>query len=243
MNLSSGSNHENTNNYEMIVEDINESMGNLSLSDRQSQRSMSTSPSSVPSRVSAMTPPQFSESEESNVFMDEAEFVQKNKLLQSILKLEQEGFPCYKACDLNSSINHLQTQFQHQLNSREAQKSVDNYQQALNFGVMGIENITKWQNVVDIYLDGWHESWLEEDVQRELRSVCVELDEKYGTMKSFPPEVRLAILVGRSAIRVHSTNKALKASGVPAATTPPPRNPEATVTPPKRNARKKKTNN
>ena len=137
---------------------------------------------------------------------------EKADLLNKLARLEKKGFNVNKRLNIYSSVSELRTEYKRLTYSIEVDASIKFSRRMLVACVSGLEFLNKRYNPVDVYLDGWSESVVEN--LDDYDGVFEELYNKYKTKMHVAPEVKLIMMLGGSAMMFHLTNSMFK-SAVP----------------------------
>ncbi len=137
---------------------------------------------------------------------------EKADLLNKISRLEKKGFNVNKKLNIYSSVSDLRMEYKRITYTIEVDSSVKFSRRMLVACVSGLEFINKRYNPVDVYLEGWSESIVEN--MDDYDGVFEDLYNKYKTKMDVAPEVKLIMMLGGSAMMFHLTNSMFK-SAVP----------------------------
>ena len=135
---------------------------------------------------------------------------EKADLLNKLTRLEKKGFNINKKLNAYSSIEELRTEYRRIKYSIEVDQSLKFSRRMLIACVTGVEFLNKRYNPLDIQLDGWSESVMEN--VDDYDGVFEELYNKYKTKVNVAPEVKLIMMLGGSAMMFHLTNSMFKAA-------------------------------
>ena len=135
---------------------------------------------------------------------------EKADLLNKLARLEKKGLNVNKKLNAYSSINDLRTEVKRLVYAVEVDQSVKFSRRALVACVTGLEFLNKRYNPLEIQLDGWSESIMENIDDYD--PVFEELHNKYKGKMEMAPEVKLIMMLGGSATMFHLTNSMFKAA-------------------------------
>ena len=131
-------------------------------------------------------------------------------LLNKLTRLEKKGYSINKKLNAYSPVQDLRTEVKRIMYSIEVEQSVKFSRRTLVACVTGLEFLNKRYNPLEIQLDGWSESVMEN--LDDYDGVFEELHNKYKGKMEVAPEVRLLMMLGGSAMMFHLTNSMLKAA-------------------------------
>lgn len=135
---------------------------------------------------------------------------EKADLLNKLTRLEKKGLKVNKKLNAYSSISDIRTEYKRITYSIEVDSSIKFSRKMLVACVSGLEFLNKRYNPVDVYLDGWSESVVENLDDYDV--VFEDLYNKYKTKMEVAPEVKLIMMIGGSAMMYHLTNSMFKAA-------------------------------
>lgn len=135
---------------------------------------------------------------------------EKADLLNKLTRLEKKGFAINKRLNAYSSIQELRTEVKRITYSIEVDQSIKFSRRTLIACVTGLEFLNKRYNPLDIHLDGWSESVMEN--VDDYDGVFEELYVKYKGKMEVAPEIKLIMMLGGSAMMFHLTNSMFKAA-------------------------------
>jgi hypothetical protein len=135
---------------------------------------------------------------------------EKADLLNKLTRLEKKGFNVNKKLNAYSSISDIRTEYKRITYSIEVDSSIKFSRKMIVACVSGLEFLNKRYNPVDVYLDGWSESVVEN--LDDYDGVFEDLYNKYKTKMEVAPEVKLIMMLGGSAMMFHLTNSMFKAA-------------------------------
>lgn len=135
---------------------------------------------------------------------------EKADLLNKLARLEKKGFNVNKRLNAYSSLSEIRTEYKRITYSIEVDSSIKFSRRMLVACVSGLEFLNKRYNPVDVYLDGWSESVVEN--LDDYDGVFEDLYNKYKTKMNVAPEVKLIMMLGGSAMMFHLTNSMFKSA-------------------------------
>ena len=135
---------------------------------------------------------------------------EKADLLNKLTRLEKKGFTINKKLNIYSNIEELRTEYKRIKYSIEIEQSLKFSRRMLIACVTGVEFLNKRYNPLEIQLEGWSESVMEN--VDDYDGVFEELYNKYKTKIDVAPEVKLIMMLGGSAMMFHLTNSMFKAA-------------------------------
>ena len=135
---------------------------------------------------------------------------EKADLLNKLTRLEKKGFSVNKKLNAYSNVDDLRTEYKRIKYSIEVEQSLKFSRRMLIACVTGVEFLNKRYNPLDIHLEGWSESVMEN--VDDYDGVFEELYNKYKTKVNVAPEVKLIMMLGGSAMMFHLTNSMFKAA-------------------------------
>ena len=135
---------------------------------------------------------------------------EKADLLNKLNRLEKKGLNINKKLNAYSSLEELRTEYKRIKYSIEVDQSIRFSRRMLVACVTGVEFLNKRYNPLEIHLDGWSESVMEN--VDDYDGVFEELYNKYKTKVNVAPEVKLIMMLGGSAMMFHLTNSMFKAA-------------------------------
>ncbi len=138
------------------------------------------------------------------------EDMQKKKfdLLCKLERLKRKGVVIPRTYTMNSSYDEIKYEYERLHNERLMDNSVKMYRQMLVSVTTGIEYLNNKVNPFDVYLDGWSDQVYTQ--QHDYDEVFEEIYEKYKDKGSMPPELRLLLSLGGSALMYHLSNTMFK---------------------------------
>ena len=135
---------------------------------------------------------------------------EKADLLNKLTRLEKKGLNINKKLNAYSSLEELRTEYKRIKYSVEVDQSIKFSRRMLVACVTGVEFLNKRYNPLEIQLDGWSETVMEN--VDDYDGVFEELYNKYKTKVNVAPEVKLIMMLGGSAMMFHLTNSMFKAA-------------------------------
>jgi hypothetical protein len=135
---------------------------------------------------------------------------EKADLLNKLARLSKKGFSVNPRLNAYSSIGELRTEYKRIMYGIEVDQSVKFSRRMMVACVSGLEFLNKRYNPIDVHLDGWSESVMEN--LDDYDGVFEELYVKYKTKMNVAPEVKLIMMLGGSAMMFHLTNSMFKAA-------------------------------
>lgn len=135
---------------------------------------------------------------------------EKADLLNKLTRLEKKGYAINKKLNAYSPVQDLRTEVKRIMYSIEVEQSVKFSRRTLIACVTGLEFLNKRYNPLEIQLDGWSESVMEN--VDDYDGVFEELHNKYKGKMEVAPEVKLLMMLGGSAMMFHLTNSMFKAA-------------------------------
>ena len=135
---------------------------------------------------------------------------EKADLLNKLARLEKKGYATNKKLNAYSPVQDLRTEVKRIMYSIEVEQSVKFSRRTLVACVTGLEFLNKRYNPLEIQLDGWSESVMEN--VDDYDGVFEDLHNKYKGKMEVAPEVKLLMMLGGSAMMFHLTNSMFKAA-------------------------------
>jgi hypothetical protein len=135
---------------------------------------------------------------------------EKADLLNKLNRLEKKGFSVNKRLNAYSNVEELRTEYKRIKYSIEVDQSLKFSRRMLIACVTGVEFLNKRYDPLNIQLDGWSESVMEN--VDDYDGVFEELYNKYKTKVNVAPEVKLIMMLGGSAMMFHLTNSMFKSA-------------------------------
>jgi hypothetical protein len=138
------------------------------------------------------------------------EEMQKKKfeLLCKLERLKKKGVVVPRTYTMNSPYEEIKYEYDKLHNERLMENSVKMYRQMMISMTTGIEYLNNKVNPFDVYLDGWSDQVYSQ--QHDYDEIFEELYEKYKDKGSMPPELRLLLSLGGSALMYHLSNTMFK---------------------------------
>ncbi len=138
------------------------------------------------------------------------EEMQKKKfeLLCKLERLKKKGVVVPRTYTMNSPYEEIKYEYDKLHNERLMENSVKMYRQMMISVTTGIEYLNNKVNPFDVYLDGWSDQVYSQ--QHDYDEIFEELYEKYKDKGSMPPELRLLLSLGGSALMYHLSNTMFK---------------------------------
>ena len=140
------------------------------------------------------------------------EDIQKEKqdLLFKLNRMQSSGSKLTRQYTMDSKIEDIRSEYRTLKKQRELKKSIKFSREMLMACVGGIEFLNNKFDPLDVKLDGWSESVMENIDNYD--EVFEELYDKYNEKVDIAPEIRLIMMVGGSAFMYHLTNSLFKAA-------------------------------
>jgi len=135
---------------------------------------------------------------------------EKQELLYQLDRLEKQGYKTARKYTLASNLDDLKSEVNKLKRQRDVEKSIKFYRKGLIAIVSGIEYMNNKFDPLDIKLDGWSESQMENITDYD--EVFEELHDKYSESIKIAPELKLLMMVGGSAFMFHMTNTLFKSA-------------------------------
>ena len=135
---------------------------------------------------------------------------EKADLLNKLTRLEKKGYTVNKRLNAYSPVQDLRTEVKRIMYSIEIEQSVKFSRRTLVACVTGLEFLNKRYNPLEVHLDGWSESVMEN--LDDYDGVFEDLHNKYKGKMEVAPEVKLLMMLGGSAMMFHLTNSMFKAA-------------------------------
>ena len=150
--------------------------------------------------------------EENNINDSSFEDIQKEKqeLLFKLNRLQHSGAKLSRQYTMDSKIEDIRSEYRTLKKQRDLQKSVKFSREMLMACVGGIEFLNGKFDPLDVKLEGWSESIMENIDNYD--EVFEELYDKYNEKVDVAPEIRLIMMVGGSAFMYHLTNSLFKSA-------------------------------
>lgn len=135
---------------------------------------------------------------------------EKADLLNKLTRLEKKGFKINKKLNAYSAIEDLRTEVKRITYSIEIDQSIKFSRRMLVACVTGLEFLNKRYDPLNLQLDGWSESVMEN--LDDYDGVFEDLHNKYKTKIQVAPEVKLIMMLAGSGMMFHLTNSMFKAA-------------------------------
>ena len=135
---------------------------------------------------------------------------EKADLLNKLARYEKKGIQVNKKLNAYSTIEELRTEYTRISYGIEVDQSIRFSRRMLIACTTGLEFVNKRYNPIDVHLDGWSESIMEN--VDDYDGVFEELYVKYKSKMAVAPEVKLVMMLGGSAMMFHLTNSMFKAA-------------------------------
>lgn len=150
--------------------------------------------------------------EETNIKDSSFEDIQKEKqdLLFKLNRLQHSGGRTTRQYTMDSKIEDIRGEYRTLKKQKDLQKSIKFSREMLMACVGGIEFLNGKFDPLDIKLEGWSESIMENIDNYD--EVFEELYDKYNEKVDIAPEIRLIMMVGGSAFMYHLTNSLFKSA-------------------------------
>ena len=133
---------------------------------------------------------------------------EKQELLFKLDRLEKQGYRISRKYTLASNLDDIRYEYERVKRQRDVEKSIRFYRKGLMAVTSGIEYLNKKFDPLDVKLDGWSESQMENI--NDYDEVFEELHDKYSDSIQLAPELKLLFMVGGSAFMFHLTNTLFK---------------------------------
>ena len=141
--------------------------------------------------------------------MTEEEMQQKKfEYLCKLERLKKKGVIVPRSYTMNSDYNEIKFEYEKLHNERLMDNSVKMYRQMLVSTTTAVEYFNTKANPFDFYLDGWSDHVYSQ--QHDYDEIFEEIYEKYKDKGSLPPELRLILSLGGSALMYHLSNTMFK---------------------------------
>ena len=127
----------------------------------------------------------------------------KQDFLYKLDRLEKQGYRVSRKYTLASNLDDIRCEYNKLKRQRDVEKSIKFYRKALMGLVSGAEYLNNKFDPLDLKLDGWSESQMENISDYD--EVFEELHDKYSESISMAPELKLMFMVGGSAFMFHLT--------------------------------------
>lgn len=132
----------------------------------------------------------------------------KLDLLRQLGELRALGITISKNYSLSDNIDTMRYELNLHRSIRQKQNGIKWLENLMLNGIYGIELLNETFDPFGFKLDGWADQMSSDS--NEYYDVLGQLYEKYcSSSGSFPPELKIAFLIGQSAVKHHSAQKAL----------------------------------
>jgi hypothetical protein len=148
----------------------------------------------------------FNEKINSNMFDQNELKIKKLEMLNKLSELARRGHIISTNYDLNSDYNMMKYEYDLILKIKSKQAGIKWMNNVTLNIIGGLEFLNEKYNPFDLHLTGWSEV-MRSDID-DYHDVFSELYDKYHSDKSFPPEIKLLLMITFSAIKfnvAHST--------------------------------------
>jgi len=135
---------------------------------------------------------------------------EKQELLFKLNRLQHTGSKLSRQFTMDSRIEDIKSEYRTLKKQKELQKSIKFSREMLMACVGGIEFLNNKFDPLDVKLDGWSESIMENIDNYD--EVFEELYDKYNEKVDIAPEIRLIMMIGGSAFMYHLTNSLFKSA-------------------------------
>ena len=135
---------------------------------------------------------------------------EKQELLFKLNRLQHSGSKLSRQFTMDSKIEDIRSEYRTLKKQKELQKSMKFSREMLMACIGGIEFLNNKFDPLDVKLDGWSESIMENIDNYD--EVFEELYDKYNEKVDIAPEIRLIMMVGGSAFMYHLTNSLFKSA-------------------------------
>ena len=133
---------------------------------------------------------------------------EKADLVNKLGRLEKKGFTVNKRLNAYSPVDELRNEVKRITYSIDVDKSIKFSRRMLIACTTGLEFMNKKYNPFEIQLDGWSENVMEN--VDDYDEVFEELYVKYRSKMHVAPEIKLIMMIGGAAMRLHWTNSMFK---------------------------------
>lgn len=134
---------------------------------------------------------------------------EKVDLLNKLSRLEKKGLTINKRLNMYSGIDDIRTEVTRLSHGIEVEQSIRFSRRMMVACVTGLEFLNKRYDPLNLQLEGWSESIMEN--VDDYDGVFEELYVKYKSSMQVAPEVKLIMMLGGSATMFHLTNSMFKA--------------------------------
>lgn len=144
----------------------------------------------------------------------EEEQTEKQEILYQLERLESKGIRLSKKFTMQSELDEMRSEYHRLKREKEVGASIRFQRRMLIAVVSGVEYVNDRFDPFDVQLDGFSVH-VNEGIN-DYDDIFEELHEKYkGTGSKMPPELRLLMSLGGSAVMYHLTQSMIKRSKVP----------------------------
>lgn len=158
----------------------------------------------------------FENNEDSNEIKPSSGFAtlddEKQDLLYKFHRLEQKGVKV-KKFNMYSDIREMRAEFGKIKKDADMTSGLKFSKRMLMAIVSGIEFLNKRYDPLNVELNGWSESVMENMTDGDYDNVLERLQEKYSGRVNTPPEMELLLSLAGSAVMFHMTSTMFKAVG------------------------------
>ena len=134
----------------------------------------------------------------------------KSEILYQFERIEKKGIKLPKKFNMSSNLDDMKQEYERLKKDREVDISIRFQRKMLMTIITGIEYMNGKFDPFDISLDGWSESV--NDNINDYDDVFEELHEKYKGKANMPPELKLMMALGGSALMFHLRNSMFKSA-------------------------------
>lgn len=131
----------------------------------------------------------------------------KADLIAKINHLSDKGYAPAQHPNMSMTLNELENMHCRQDTKYKRDKTIQTYRKWYLIIILTVENVTKWLDGLEIYLDGWSKSIADE--VEDLDEILGELYDKYRVTLEMPPEAKLLLFTVKSGLFYHFSSKAI----------------------------------
>lgn len=132
--------------------------------------------------------------------------LRKMKAMHELLTLSKRGVQLSQNYSMNSDLEAMEFEYEFHKQIKLKENGIKWYQKASLFFLKGIEEVNNKANPFDFSLEGWSDELVMDS--DDYYDVYADLYEKYkDPTKGYAPELRLAVLLGMSAMNYGLSNK------------------------------------
>lgn len=131
----------------------------------------------------------------------------KADLIAKINHLSDKGYAPAQHPNMSMTLNELENMHCRQDTKYKRDKTIQTYRKWYLIIILTVENVTKWLDGLEIYLDGWSKSIADE--VEDLDEILGELYDKYKVTLEMPPEAKLLLFTVKSGLFYHFSSKAI----------------------------------